>query len=190
MTAFAGITSSIKICLPDCSLHNVPGTSQRLPLTKFWRNFCLPGYNNDIAAMALLELSATFYIVDQRILLRWLRTSFGVKGMVLAWFGSNLSCRTQYVSLRSRRSCPGPVLSVVTKGSVLGPIFIILYTANFLSSYSGLYSTIAFLNRRPSILLLLYAVNSWPAPVPSIQAHRWRGKPDAFQPTAAEFTED
>jgi hypothetical protein len=48
----------------------------------------------DLAALALLDLSAAFYTVDHTALLRRLEVTYGVCGSTLSWFMSYLSDRT------------------------------------------------------------------------------------------------
>ena len=80
--------------------------------------------NGDLAALALLDLSAAFDTVDHDILLRRLRISYGINGVALQWFRSYLDGRMQHVSTEA---------AVVSQGSVLGPILFILYTADLIA---------------------------------------------------------
>ena len=84
----------------------------------------------DIAAFALLDLSAAFDTVDHSILLRRLQRSCGLCGSVLSWFGSYLDGRRHYVSVNSEHSDISETKFGVPQGSVLGPIIFIMYTAD------------------------------------------------------------
>ena len=83
--------------------------------------------------LALLDLSAAFDSVDQKILLRLLEISYGLDGVVLQWFVSYLDHRTQFVRCRGDTSTPLIVEFGVPHGSVLGPILFLLYTADILT---------------------------------------------------------
>ena len=86
--------------------------------------------HGDIAALALLDLSAAFDTVDHCILLRHLQTSFGLSGSALAWFTSYLTQRQQYVSHHGNHSETTIIQFGVPQGSVLGPLLFVLYTAD------------------------------------------------------------
>ena len=88
--------------------------------------------SGNIAALALLDLSAAFDTVDHAILLQRLATSYGLGGHALKWFSDYLDRRTQCVRRGSSRSTPTTVSCGVPQGSVLGPILFLLYTADLL----------------------------------------------------------
>ena len=60
--------------------------------------------HSDILALVLLDLLAAFDIVDYVILLKGLKSSFGIVGSACCWFQSYFSCRSQYVRLGWVRS--------------------------------------------------------------------------------------
>ena len=76
----------------------------------------------------MLDLSAAFDIVDHPILLKRLETTFGVKGIVLAWFVSYMSGRFQSVIVDGVVFSPCPLVYGVPQGSVLGPVLFTLYS--------------------------------------------------------------
>jgi len=90
------------------------------------------GDRGDLSMLKLLDLSAAFDTVDHSILLHRLKTSYGLnaRGVVHMWISSYLTNRTQYVCCPESRSTPLPVLCGVPQRSVLGPLLVLLYTAD------------------------------------------------------------
>ncbi len=78
--------------------------------------------------LALLDLSAAFDTVDHLILLSRLESNFGLTGKALSCLRSYLSGRRQSVRINDVTSEPTPLVYGVPQGSVLGPVFFILYT--------------------------------------------------------------
>ena len=74
--------------------------------------------NNKICIRTLLDLSAAF----------GLQHSFGICGSALSWLSSYLCNRTHAVTINNLQSQHTTLHSGVPQGSVLGPVFFILYT--------------------------------------------------------------
>ena len=62
--------------------------------------------HTDLSALVLLDLSAAFDTVYHDILIRRLKTSYGLSGVVLQWFQTYLIGRRQYVRTGSSASSP------------------------------------------------------------------------------------
>ena len=85
--------------------------------------------NNDSVVLLLLDLSAAFDTVDHSILLSRLALRFGVNGQVIAWMELYLKDREQFVQIENTKSSIRQLLRGIPQGSVLGPLFYVLYTA-------------------------------------------------------------
>lgn len=90
--------------------------------------------------LLVLDLSATFDSVDHGIILSRLSTPFGVKVTVLGWLKSNLTSRTQFISVNNSRLSQRLFKRGFPQGSVLGPLLYRLYTqspfADIVKSYN------------------------------------------------------
>jgi len=85
--------------------------------------------NQQVTLLALLDLSAAFDCVDHNILLSRLQSSVGLGGITLTWILSFLTDRSQRVSFNSSPSIEIMLLFGVPRGSVLGPLLLLLYAA-------------------------------------------------------------
>ena len=71
---------------------------------------------------------AAFDTIDHNILLGYLKSWFGLGGIVLKWFASYLSDRCQTIKIGSTLSELSKLIYSVPQGSVLGPLLFSLYT--------------------------------------------------------------
>ena len=100
-------------------------------MAKVYNDLLLAADQGDVSALCLLNLTAAFDTVDHDLLMLRLERQFGLRGVVLQWFGSYLSDRTFQVVFRSGTSSVVIITCSVPQGSVLqGPRLFILYTAD------------------------------------------------------------
>ena len=78
--------------------------------------------------LVLLDSSSAFDTVDHTILLRRLKQDFNIHGNALKMIGSYLKNRTFSVTLKDIFSHPKELRYGVPQGSILGPLFYIIYT--------------------------------------------------------------
>ena len=83
-----------------------------------------------LTLLGMLDLSATFACVDHGILLDLLETSFGFSGVVLDWMRSYLVGRRQCARYNGSTSSATVMQGGVPQGSLLIPLYFVLYTAD------------------------------------------------------------
>ena len=83
-----------------------------------------------VTLLGLLDLSSAFDCVDHGIFLRRIELSFGVTDCALAWTASYLGDRSQCVHYNGVDSRTVSISCGVPQGSVLGPAYFLLYSAN------------------------------------------------------------
>jgi len=82
-----------------------------------------------VTLIALLDMSAAFDCVNHKLLVDRLQASYGILEIALEWVKSFLSRRSQQVGFLGKLSQTEFLSAGVPQGSVLGPLFFLLYTA-------------------------------------------------------------
>ena len=95
-----------------------------------------------VSLVALLDLSAAFDTLDHPVLLKWLETTFGVRGTDLDWFVSYLNGRFQSVIVDGVMSSSRRLVYGVPQGFVLGPVLFTLYSQPLSDVISSIIVTI------------------------------------------------
>ena len=103
--------------------------STETAVTKVFNDLLVAADRGQMSILCLLDLSAAFDTVDHDLLLQRLERHFGLCGM-LQWIRSYLSGRTFRVVYGDVMSFIVCVTCSVPQGSVLGPLFFILYIAD------------------------------------------------------------
>ena len=81
---------------------------------------------NQMTCGIFIDLSKAFDTVNHQILIDKLE-HYGIRGNALEIFRSYLSNRKQYVNIDNHKSQTRPILHGVPQGSVLGPLFFLLF---------------------------------------------------------------
>ena len=85
-----------------------------------------------------MDLSKAFDTLEHKILIDKLQ-NYGIRGILLMQFESNLSKRTQYVEMNNLISSPQ---TITTGGSILGPLLFLFYANDM--SYANLFKFILY----------------------------------------------
>ena len=104
--------------------------STETALLKVTSDVLLAADRGMVTLLGMLDLSAAFDCVDHHILLCRLRISYGITDVVLEWIASYLTGRSQYVRYNGMKSRVASIACGVPQGSVLGPLYYILYTSD------------------------------------------------------------
>ena len=91
--------------------------------------------HGSVTAVALLASSAAFFSVNQTILICRMSLLYGVSGVALSWFKSDLSGRHQRVKIGDCFPSPFNISCGVPQGSVLGPLLFTLCKTPLLFVY-------------------------------------------------------
>ena len=116
--------------------------STSLALIDLYEKISLALDHNEHAVGVFLDLSKAFDTVDHNILLDKLE-HYGIRGLALDWVRSYLSNRLQFVQFNGQCSSPQTISCGVPQGSILGPLFFLLYI-NDLNNVSMLVELILF----------------------------------------------
>ena len=102
------------------------GRSCETQLLTTLKDFSQTLNTSDQTDAVLLDFSKAFDKVDHKILLAKI-DSIGIQGPLHNWMSSFLTDRLQYVTVDGSTSNPCKVLSGVPQGTVLGPLFFLIY---------------------------------------------------------------
>ena len=85
---------------------------------------------SEVTALTLLDLSVAFDTIDQATLTNTFSNWYGIStsGQGQIWFSSYLQNRHQSIKIKDSLSDEVTLSYGVPQGSVLGPVFFILYT--------------------------------------------------------------
>ena len=108
------------------SLGSESSTVPRQLLLKLSDDLLFSLDTHRVSGMVLVDFRKAFDMVDHELLLKKLE-AYGIVSQELSWCRSYLSSRKQAVHLGVAESCESLVKHGVPQGSILGPLFFILF---------------------------------------------------------------
>ena len=100
--------------------------STSLALVDLYDKISLALDRKEIAAGVFIDLSKAFDTVNHNILFDKLQ-HYGIRGLALDWVKSYFHQRSQFGEYNGHRSLPQVIRCGVPQGSILGPLFFIIY---------------------------------------------------------------
>ena len=116
----------------SCSVDTATFLTSKQPFELIFRSMLVISVHasafdtKEYAIGVFQDLSKAFDTVNHDILFDKL-DHYGIRGLALEWVKSYFSERTQFVEFNNVRSAPQGISCGVPQGSILGPLFFILY---------------------------------------------------------------
>ena len=119
-----------------------PGHTTSMALLDMYDGLSQSIEDNKFGIGIFVDLSKAFDCIDHGILIKKLH-HYGIRGIVLNWFISYLSMRSQFVSFNNTDSALRYITCGVPQGSILGPLLFLIYV-NDIANCSSILNLIMF----------------------------------------------
>ena len=115
--------------MPDYQSAYRTNYSCETALTKLFNDLLWSMENQEVSALAAIDLSAAFDTVYHDILLDVLAVKFGISGKTFEWFETYLRPRQYKINVGSEYSAPRSLGFSVPQGSCAGPVLYLAYAS-------------------------------------------------------------
>ena len=115
--------------MPDYQSAYRTNYSCETALTKLFNDLLWSMENQEVSALAAIDLSAAFDTIDHDILLDVLAVKFGISGKTFEWFETYLRPRQCKINVGSEYSAPRSLGFSVPQGSCAGPVLYLAYAS-------------------------------------------------------------